>query len=106
MKTDHILYRHGGRIVSLDAIEHMAVRRQPRCYFVGTVEFDNGGHARQLEIEPSCLIVDGDRAEVDAALRVLNEYLAVNGRWTPEGWLPHQPHGIHDIHSECWVLVP
>jgi hypothetical protein len=107
MKTDHLLHRHGGRIVSLHAIEHITVDDRASYHFLGTLEFDNGGHERRAEIGPRDMIAEiGGSLELHAALHVLSEYLEARGTWTSNGWVPRTTHGRHDIDSESWELVP
>lgn len=107
MKTEHLLHRHGGRIASIDAIEHVTVAGRANWYFLGTLEFDNGGHEHRAEISPRDMVAETrDAAEFHAALRLLNEYLEAHGRWTCNGWMPRASHGVHDIDAESWELVP
>ena len=107
MKTEHILHRHGGRIVSIDAIEHITAGSHASWHFLGTLEFANGGHEHRVEIGPRDMVVEGeDSAEFHAALRLLTEYLEAHGKWTASGWVSRATHGVHDIDSESWDLVP
>lgn len=107
MKTEHILHRHGGRIVSIDAIEHITIGTHASWHFLGTLEFANGSHEPLVEIAPRDIVAETeDSAEFHFARRLLNQYLETHGQWTPSRWVPRVSHGIHDIDSESWNLVP
>jgi hypothetical protein len=93
MQIQHLQHKHGGRIVSIDAIAHETYQRRASWHFVGKVQWTDGSESEAAQIAPYALCYDHDNAEAAAecnsALGRLNDYLARNGKWV-EGreWKP------------------
>ena len=92
MKIQHLQHRHGGRITDLTEIGHVTQDRQAYWFFIGRVEWSDGGVSEHVEISPVCLCRDPDDTaandELDAAMGALNDYLARNGKWDDMRWKP------------------
>jgi hypothetical protein len=97
-KLGATLHRHGGRIISIDRIEHVASkpiagRSTDTWHYIGDVEWNDGTRSKGIQIAPWALVFDGDkREECDALSELLSRYLAKHGAWFDhdaskhEGW--------------------
>lgn len=90
------LHRHGGRITRIERIGHTCDKSQDGrsrdyWYFIGDVDWRDGGHSTSIEIAPYSLCNDGEnQTEVRALCTLLNDYLEAHGTYyyaaPHEGW--------------------
>jgi hypothetical protein len=96
--------KSGGTITSLKAIGHETYKGVADWFFVGDVEYKDGGSNKDLRIAPYslCYESDDDKPAIDAAMARLNKYLQTEGEWhEPKhkrdgrvySWTPRQPVG-------------
>ena len=101
-----VSHRHGGTITQVDGIGHaVGTPRDGRStdtwFFVGNVQWDDGGTSTGTEIAPFLLTCGAaGKPAVDALLEAMNAYLLANGTWCGrdtrhEGWYAtnRNPHG-------------
>jgi hypothetical protein len=90
----HLQHKHGGRITRIERIAHELAqpedgRSRDVWFFVGDPEWRDGGKSQAIEIAPWALCADHDnpeaKAELDAVLEALNDYLHKHGQWRNEG---------------------
>jgi hypothetical protein len=108
--VQHLQHKHGGRITRLEKIAHTL--NQPKdghsqdvWYFVGSVEWRDGGKSDSIEIAPWALCADHDnaeaKAEIDGVLEALNEYLHQHGEWRHggkvQGWIAYRRNGERPV---------
>jgi hypothetical protein len=99
-KLDH---KHGGQIVSIDAITHGKYSAKAPAYyeFIGRVKWHDGTESAAAHIAPICIATaDGSATdEYLAVMELLNVYLAENGvRKRPSyEWVPKRPTGYRAI---------
>lgn len=95
----HTFHKHGGRITKLERIAHECAKptgghSRDIWFFVGSVEWRDGGKSEGLEIAPWAICHDPDdeegRAEVDSVLEALNVYLLEHGEWFNDGKTRHE----------------
>lgn len=103
LKSTH--HRMGGRIVRVHGIGHEAWkpregRSQDIWHFIGDVEWRDGGKSELIEIAAYavCYTDEAERAEVDALMEALNDYLCEHGDWyrgksKHEGWYANDRSG-------------
>lgn len=98
MEIRHLEHKHGGRITSITAIEHFTDEYGASWEFRGRVEWGDGRASESAHISPALLCFDHDdpeaKAECDAVMARLNDYLRSNGKWTGRrGWRPKAKSG-------------
>lgn len=79
-----ILHRHGGKITRLTHVGHATDRGVGYWFFVGDIEWDDGGKSEAREIGPNLVCEDGSKESHDRVVRLmahLNDYLAAAGEW-------------------------
>ena len=94
LPADGLNLRHafGGDIVRIDRVAHECLkpkygRSRDGWFFVGTVRWDHGGEITEnVQIAP-CAVRYGDdqRAQGDALMDALNDYLLAHGTWCDHG---------------------
>jgi hypothetical protein len=92
----HTLHKHRGRITRIDSIHHSVDPPEngysrDTWFFLGDVEWSDGGKSELIQIHPSLLCYDKDhREEVFELSEMMAKYLAENGTWDhekrPRGW--------------------
>lgn len=117
MQTKHLLLKSGGRITAIHGVAHSTYKGVASWYFLGDVEWtaeENNGRAATLknhEIPPYSICYDSDheadgKAEVNAIMKEMNEYLASKGKWLKKAkyvgervvhWTAKQPTGLAPI---------
>lgn len=99
----HLQHKHGGRITRLEKIAHECYppedgRSRDTWFFIGDVQWRDGGSSKGLEIAPWALCADMDnadaQAEINGVLAALSDYLRQHGKWshdskTRSGWYAH-----------------
>lgn len=97
-KPQHIVHRHGGKIVEIKSMTHQVNKpsggySMDGWWFVGDVEWSDGTKSVNHPIDPPMLCIDGDndagRQEVSALREAMMGYLRDNGEWReakPQGW--------------------
>lgn len=98
MRTQYLGHKWGGRITSLDAIEHYTDGPFASWEFRGRIEWADGSVSETAHIPPVLLCVDHDHAEamaeLDAALKALTAYLNKHGTYTDSRvWKPNAKRG-------------
>ena len=85
MQTKHLQHRQGGRITAIHAIGHAMDRGVASWFYLGDVEWSDGGRSAGLEIAPFCVCLDQSdpaaQAEYDAISTRLTDHLARAGVW-------------------------
>lgn len=114
MQTKHLLLKSGGRITAIHSVAHSTYKGVASWYFMGDVSWtaeENNGRAATLlnhEIPPYAICYDSTheaegKAEVEAIMKEMNEYLATKGKWLKKAkwvgeclvsWMPKQLTGL------------
>lgn len=111
MQTKHLLLKSGGRITAIHGVAHSTYQGVASWYFLGDIEWtaeENNGRAATLknhELPPYAICSDSPegKAEVDAIMKEMNEYLASKGKWLKKAkwvgerlvnWVAKQPTGL------------
>ena len=107
MEIKHLLHKHGGRITAINSISHSTDRSTAFWFYVGNVEWDDGGKSDSLEIAPWAVCYDHDNKEADAEYGKLSDmlmdYLRRKGAWkerkkgSPSAWVPTVRHSYEKI---------
>lgn len=111
MQIQHLLHRHGGRIVSIDSVAHATFKGVASWHFVGRVVWDDTTESPAAEIAPGLLCVDSSHqkesaAELNTLLETMNRYLADHGTWHEQkkvrdgrvySWTPHLAEGSSPV---------
>ncbi len=101
MKIEHLEHKHGGRITSIAAIAHETHKGRASWHFVGSVAWDDGSKSDAAEIAPFCVCRDHDdtaaKAELDALMGQLDDYLARNGKFADGEWKAAQKAGREQL---------
>ena len=96
--TLNLRHRLGGRIASIRCIAHECekpVREKSMdvWFFIGTVQWsDTGKTSEDVRIFPYAVSHAGDdegRAQYDALMKALSEYLLEKGTWRDRDWFAH-----------------
>jgi hypothetical protein len=99
-----IHHKHGGRITRIERVGHECApakegRSQDIWFFVGDVEWSDGGKSNGLEIAPYHVCWVDEQPEGEQQIRdlmaALNEYLQAHGEWCDrkskhEGWYANE----------------
>ena len=107
MQTKHLLLKSGGRITAIHSVAHSTYQGVASWYFIGDVSWtaeENNGRAATLlnhEIAPYSICYDSEhekegKAEVDAIMKEMNEYLLGKGKW-------HKPKQVKDGRMVSWT---
>ena len=100
MKLNHMQHKHGGRIVSIDAIAHSVYKGAAEWHYVGAVEWSDGTASGHAEIAPWALCYDHDNTQAHLEFRTLNilmgDYLIAQGEW-------HDPRSIRGGRIVHWT---
>lgn len=99
----HTTHKHGGVITRVDRIEHTTARpldgrSRDNWFYIGAVEWSDGGKSDPIEIMPWHTCHDGSmesRQEVLDLSEALADYLYENGKWCDrkskhEGWYANE----------------
>ena len=85
MKTKHLLHKHGGRIIAIHSVGHSTHKKVAQWFYIGDVEWKDGGKSVGTEIPPWAVCFDHDIpeacAEYTTVVNKLNAYLVDNGEW-------------------------
>ena len=85
MKTVHLQHKHGGRITAINAVGHSTYKRVAGWFYIGDVEWKDGGNSVGTEIPPWAVCFDHDipeaHAEYATVAQKLNDYLGEQGKW-------------------------
>lgn len=99
MELRHTLHKNGGRITRVHRIGHHCVkpvdgRSQDVWFFVGDVDWNDGGKSRETEIPPYAVCYTDrepeGKAEIDDIMAFLSDYLLINGDWYRDGKSGHE----------------
>jgi len=97
-KLEHTLHAHGGRVVSIEKMSHSTDPPEDgfsrdTWFFLGDVEWDDGGKSEELEMHPGVLCFDGEHHEEVLELsEMISKYLVDHGTWDHES-VDHKPRG-------------
>ncbi len=99
MKPKHLFHKMGGRIVEIHGVGHRTLEKVPYWFFLCDVKWDDTGKTREgIEVLPDRLCADQSipeaTAELDEAMKALNEHLRTHGKWLDKGkWI--SDHLVH-----------
>ena len=118
MQVSHLRHRWGGRIASIESIEHRTIDGVADWFYRGTIEWDDYGtgigkrrDSVATEIPPWAVCLDQDnpeaRAEYDTFAEVLSGHLRKHGKWLAKGkqmkdgrianWIPKKPQAVTPV---------
>jgi len=88
MKISTLTHKHGGKILSLDAVGHSTDSGRASWEFTGRVKWDDGTESPAASIPPFCLCAENSAVnpELSIALAKLNTYLRSVGAWRNGEW--------------------
>lgn len=85
METSHLKHKWGGRVTAIHSVGHTMDGDAAIWFYIGDIEWKDGGTSRASEIPPWALCFDQDNQEAHkeygAASDKLNTYLKEKGRW-------------------------
>lgn len=100
MNIDTLEHKHGGKILSLDAIRHETYKGRASWEFIGRVEWHDGSVSPEASIPPTVICCEDapNNFELTVALAALNGYLVAHGDWTERnGWIPREKNGTQPL---------
>lgn len=85
MQTQKLQHKHGGRIVNISAVGHVLRNGVADWFYVGDVEWSDGGKSENTEIPPYAVCFDQNdkdaQEEHSKIYRKLCDYLGEYGEW-------------------------
>jgi hypothetical protein len=85
METKHLMNKHGARITAIHSVAHDTFRGVADWFYVGDLEWKDGGKSLASEIPPWAVCFDHDNqaahAEYATISERMNEYLKTHGAW-------------------------